>query len=206
MKKTFSLLFISFLFLQVFGGYNVEGGISNDVPTSSCTFTTGDGTGGSEINVGVKRNAAECFKTCMERKKTVSNINGVTISSGSAVNVKCYCEKGMTGNNVNKKYKTCKLQRTVCTDDHKSCIYLKGWCEFNFVKSTCKKFCGTCIGTTPTTTTTTSTTTTTTTTTTRSRNCRSDVFSTNYCLRQKRNTNCEHPQIKKYCGETCGYC
>jgi len=72
------------------------------------------------MNIGIKPNAAECFKACVEKKKTISNINGVTISSGSPVNIKCYCEKGMTGNNGNNVWKTCKLPTTGCIVDGKT--------------------------------------------------------------------------------------
>jgi len=67
-------------------------------------WATGDGTGGNgETAEGTKTNAAECVKTCKEKKKTYPEINGASFSTGST----CYCEIGMTGNNGSANYKHC---------------------------------------------------------------------------------------------------
>lgn len=80
--------------------------------TTGCTFRTGFGTTGGAKYMGIKANAAECNKTCSERKRnTIGNINGAIVSTASVVNVHCYCALGMTGNNGIKYWKTCIFNR-----------------------------------------------------------------------------------------------
>jgi len=78
------------------------------VNKAGCTFRIGFGTKGSAKYMGIKANAAQCIKTCIERKtNTIGNINGVIVSTASVVNVHCYCALGMSGNNGIKYWKTC---------------------------------------------------------------------------------------------------
>jgi len=73
-------------------------------------FQVGDGTGGNgETSEGYKANAAECIRTCIERKKTYPEINGVSVFN-RLVNVGCWCERGMTGDNGSTGYKHCSLR------------------------------------------------------------------------------------------------
>jgi len=73
-------------------------------------FQVGDGTGGNgETSEGYKANAAECIRTCIERKKTYPEINGVTVQN-RLNNVYCWCERGMTGDNGDTSIKHCSLR------------------------------------------------------------------------------------------------
>jgi len=69
-----------------------------------CIFKTGDGTGGKETYIGV-RSVEQCVNICLEKMKTNSNINGVTVSNDNAK--KCYCKERMSGLNGIAKWKTC---------------------------------------------------------------------------------------------------
>ena len=74
-----------------------------------CNFKPGDGSGGSEIDIGGQGSVANCISACQNRKKQNPLINGITmLSSGSSS--ECYCETAMTGANSDTKWKTCFLQ------------------------------------------------------------------------------------------------
>ncbi|XP_057313801.1 uncharacterized protein LOC130655119 [Hydractinia symbiolongicarpus] len=79
------------------------------LPELSCNFIIGDGSGGTEVNIGYKRTASACINACAEKRSTNPKINGVTIPSKTADKFKCYCEIGMTATNRNSKWKTCLI-------------------------------------------------------------------------------------------------
>lgn len=72
-----------------------------------CKFVTGDGSGGTEVNIGYKDTIKDCIIACAERKKENPKINGVTIPSKISGKVNCYCEIGMTGSNGGSSWQTC---------------------------------------------------------------------------------------------------
>lgn len=71
-----------------------------------CRWFNGDGTGGSEIYVGVLAPEA-CVKECAKRRLTDGSINGATVQKEGSPS--CYCEKGMSGSSGNT-YKTCYIR------------------------------------------------------------------------------------------------
>eukprot|EP00795_Rhopilema_esculentum_P015293 gene15293-6507_t len=66
-------------------------------PSSAIKWERGDGTGGSEVNIGKVTNAAECVAKCSSRKKNGKLANGATVDA--ATQKRCYCEFGQTGRN-----------------------------------------------------------------------------------------------------------
>ena len=72
----------------------------------SCTFSPGDGTGGSEVNIG-SQTGSECVRACMRLKETDDSINGVTVFQNQREG--CWCEKGMKEVSRSSTYKTCFL-------------------------------------------------------------------------------------------------
>ncbi|XP_057313930.1 adhesion G protein-coupled receptor B1-like [Hydractinia symbiolongicarpus] len=76
-------------------------------PDVKCSFVKGDGTGGTEINIGYKKTVAECINACVAKRVEYPDINGVTIPPAGRVN--CYCERRMTGSNGSGSWKTCKI-------------------------------------------------------------------------------------------------
>ena len=64
---------------------------------SNIKWVTGDGTGGSEVNIGKVTNAAECVAKCSSKKKNGKLANGATVDA--ATKTKCYCEFGQSGRN-----------------------------------------------------------------------------------------------------------
>ena len=74
---------------------------------SECSFTVGDGGGGSEVELGAPT-GEQCVNACMERKKTDATINGVTVRNDNSPG--CWCEQNMNNIDVaNTVYKTCYL-------------------------------------------------------------------------------------------------
>jgi len=86
-------------------------------PLPKCTFTPGDGSGGSEVKVGSQAKGKDCLRLCMEEKKEDDRINGVTYSRAGNNNKGCWCEVQMTGINKSQtkknKYKTCFINDVV---------------------------------------------------------------------------------------------
>merc|ERR1719450_1520829 len=72
-----------------------------------CTFSSGDGTGGSEVKIG-DQTGDECIKACMDRRQNDHRINGVTIYSNGKGG--CWCEQNMNRVSASSTYKTCFLQ------------------------------------------------------------------------------------------------
>ena len=75
----------------------------------SCSFSNGDGSGGSEEKIGLQKGNA-CVKACIERKRKDDTINGVTVYQGNKRG--CWCEKRMTSVKGSSVYKTCLLQKS----------------------------------------------------------------------------------------------
>lgn len=75
--------------------------------TSGCVFGPGDGTGGTEANVGDAATAAECTAMVLREQP---DANGVTFSNTGGTG--CYAEFGMTGSNDNESWQTCMLTDT----------------------------------------------------------------------------------------------
>ena len=75
-------------------------------PSLSCTFSPGDGSGGTEVKVGSQR-GSECVTACMQLKVNDNSINGVTVYRNQRAG--CWCEKGMTGVSGSTLLKTCRL-------------------------------------------------------------------------------------------------
>ena len=71
-----------------------------------CTFTAGDGAGGTEVKIGGKT-GDECIRACIDRKVEDSTINGVTVLSNNKPG--CWCEQKMTKTVHSTTYKTCFL-------------------------------------------------------------------------------------------------
>ena len=67
------------------------------------SWSYGDGTGGSEENIGKVTNAAECVTKCFSRKRNGKLANGATVDA--ATGKTCYCEYGQTGRNNAKSWK-----------------------------------------------------------------------------------------------------
>ena len=76
-------------------------------PSFSCTFSPGDGSGGSEVKVG-SQTGSQCVDECIKHKLKDNSINGVTIYSNRRAG--CWCEKNMKSITKNAKYKTCILK------------------------------------------------------------------------------------------------
>ena len=73
-----------------------------------CNFVRGDGVGGTEQNIGSKPTPQACIDACVNKKKTDTAINGVTITpSGKG---SCYCERKMVKSNNSPSWNTCQLQ------------------------------------------------------------------------------------------------
>ena len=88
----------------------------------SCKFVTGDGVGGTEENIGYKPTSQECRDTCVIKKKTDPEINGVTITpSGSG---SYYCEKNMVNSNKSPSWKTCILNKENDSESKARCYSL----------------------------------------------------------------------------------
>ena len=71
--------------------------------TYDVSFVAGDGRGGSEIKISDATGQA-CVNDCVERKKTDTRINGVTIRSNGQGG--CWCERGMTYVASSRTYNT----------------------------------------------------------------------------------------------------
>ena len=67
-------------------------------------WSTGDGTGGRETRVGRTATQNECVALVKAAHPTA---NGATRGSGSGTQT-CYAEFGMTGQNSNSAYRTCR--------------------------------------------------------------------------------------------------
>lgn len=89
---------------------NMKGRNSNSIYTSCylpvCDFQLGDGTGTKEVKIGTQR-GRQCIDACIDKRRTDSSINGVTMLSSGAGG--CWCEKNMSGRNTNRSYKSCYL-------------------------------------------------------------------------------------------------
>ena len=75
-----------------------------------CKWKTGDGSGGSETNIGRVSNPAECVAKCKQHSQSGKKPNGVTVDSSTGTN--CYCEYGQTGRNGATSWKNCGIQGT----------------------------------------------------------------------------------------------
>ena len=64
----------------------------------------GDGTGGSEVRIGVFANKEVCYAMCSIQRKNGKLANGATVDSRTQKI--CYCEYGMTGRNSNRQWMT----------------------------------------------------------------------------------------------------
>ena len=73
-----------------------------------CNFVRGDGVGGTEENIGSKPTPQACIDACVNKKKTDTAINGVTITPSGIGS--CYCERKMVKSNNSPSWKTCQLQ------------------------------------------------------------------------------------------------
>ena len=81
--------------------------LAKKAPALKCTFSSGDGTGGSEVKIG-DQTGDECIEACMDRKQNDHRINGVTIYSNGKGG--CWCEQNMNRVSASSTYKTCFLQ------------------------------------------------------------------------------------------------
>jgi len=82
------------------------------VKSAGCEFVTGDGIGGTEINIGPWK-GSDCVKACMS---SPALYNGVTMKADGSVG--CWCESGMTGvKSSASSYRTCFFKsRIKCAD------------------------------------------------------------------------------------------
>ena len=70
-----------------------------------CILQDGDGDGGTEESVSGKKGQA-CIDACLEKKKTDSSINGITMYRDDKDG--CWCERNMkTILTERKTYRTC---------------------------------------------------------------------------------------------------
>lgn len=69
---------------------------------AGCSFTTGDGTGGSESGIGDAANAQACAAMVAEQEPTA---NGATYSNTGGT--ECYAEFGQTGSNDSNSWQNC---------------------------------------------------------------------------------------------------
>jgi hypothetical protein len=96
-------------------------GISDTGPVGAtapeiCTWIVGAGTGGSKQKVGKPVSIDGCYAMVQLQQP---NANGATVSSSAGWygEYTCYAEFGMSGHNMNSKYKTCQF---AATDDENS--------------------------------------------------------------------------------------
>ena len=75
-------------------------------PELNCTFSTGDGTGGTEVRVGTAASAQACATLVHQMEPSA---NGATYSSGPSMtaSAECYAEFGMTGDNDSASWQSC---------------------------------------------------------------------------------------------------
>jgi hypothetical protein len=76
----------------------------DETAVQSCTFIQGDGTGGSEQNIGTATSNADCYAMVLAQQPTA---NGATVSTDGAYT--CFAEFGMSGNNNAGAYNTCQF-------------------------------------------------------------------------------------------------
>ena len=70
-----------------------------------CEYVNADGSGGSEIYIGVEASQSACTAACFKRKISNPLINGATFSH--SFNKKCYCEIGQNGQKISSKWRNC---------------------------------------------------------------------------------------------------
>ena len=67
----------------------------------------GKGTGGTESGAGKTSSRDECYRACVEKKKTNSAINGATFGVlTSSRKQECYCETNMEYSDGNDKWES----------------------------------------------------------------------------------------------------
>ena len=74
-----------------------------------CNFVRGNGVGGTEQNIGSKPTPQACIDACVNKKKTDTEINGVTMTLSRKGS--CYCERKMVKLKDSLFWKTCQLQK-----------------------------------------------------------------------------------------------
>ena len=78
----------------------------SESPATECSFVNGDGSGGSEVKIG-DHTGTRCIEECIQRRKTDTTINGVTIKQDHSGG--CWCERNMNHVTKSMTYKTCFL-------------------------------------------------------------------------------------------------
>jgi len=94
-----------------------RGTISVTADVYGCSWSVGDGVGGTEQNVGVTATAAECVSMVNSQQPTANgatfSANGGTDQGGDGA---CYAEFGMTGGNDSPSWQTC--------------LFIPGFCNY----------------------------------------------------------------------------
>ena len=83
------------------------------VPVNGCVFGMGDGTGGTETQVGNAANEAACV-TMVQNSLQAAGANGATFNGDAESGGLCYAEFGMTGRNGSPDWQSCTLVPDFC--------------------------------------------------------------------------------------------
>merc|ERR1712080_201038 len=87
----------------------------SDEDAYTCSFVTGDGTGGTDEKISSILSGIECVAACVDKKKQDNRINGVTIRNGRPG---CWCEKSMSGVATGSSaFRTCFLTAVTQGDE-----------------------------------------------------------------------------------------
>ena len=81
------------------------------VPVNGCVFGMGDGTGGTETQVGNAANEAACVTMV---QASAPEANGATFNGDAESGGLCYAEFGMTGRNGSPDWQSCTLVPDFC--------------------------------------------------------------------------------------------